>query len=285
MQFHVGPNGKLGLVRQGESRILELRECHLPLLPVNALWPQIRAEEQSDIQRVSIRTDTYDDTMIVFHALESPNLEIEVLAGGSVIWSTPNHWQVLAGEPDLQMQVKERLFRVSPDSFFQVNTSLIPVLIEQVIEQTQIEPGQLAFDLYAGVGLFSLFLAERGARVIAAESSPSACADFEVNLDPYAGIELYESNVEAALVSIEAQPDVILVDPPRAGLGREIVDLILTKRPGRLVYVSCDPATMARDSRLLAAGGMQLEQVLPVDLFPQTYHIETISSWSLPGRE
>ncbi|MFN2147400.1 MAG: class I SAM-dependent RNA methyltransferase [Anaerolineales bacterium] len=279
MQFHIGDTGKLGLVRQGGAAVIELRECHLPLAPVNELWPLIRVEEQDSLQRVSVRTDALDDTMIVFHARQDPAQDIEVLAGCSVIWSTPSGWQVLAGDSTLQMEVLDRSFRVSPASFFQVNTSLVTELVTRVMDCAQAEPGQLVLDLYAGVGLFSLFFAERGSRVIAVESSPSACADFEVNLDPYAGIELYEATAEAALAAIESHPDLILVDPPRAGLGREVIDLILAKQPARLVYVSCDPATMARDSRRLAAGGMQLEQVQPIDLFPQTYHIETVSSW------
>jgi 23S rRNA (uracil1939-C5)-methyltransferase len=280
MQFHINPNGSLGLVQQDGPKVLPLSECHLPLPAVDQLWSLIRVEEQDEIGRISVRTDTQDETMIVFHAQESPTQEIEVLAGTSVAWSTPGSWQVLAGEPALEMQVLGERFQVSPDAFFQVNTALVPELVRRVLQAARVSPGQLTFDLYAGVGLFSLFLAKNGARVIAVESSPAACADFEVNLYPYSDIELYESQVDAALPAIVASPDLILVDPPRAGLGREVVEMILEKQPARLVYVSCDPATMARDSRLFAAGGLQLEQVQPIDLFPQTYHIETISTWS-----
>ena len=280
MQFHIGPEGKLGLVHQDGSKVLELRECHLPLPAVDELWHLIRVEEKLDIERVSVRADTQDETMIIFQAQESPSQEVEVLAGTSVAWSTPASWQVLAGEPALEMRVLGEMLRVSPDAFFQVNTALTSELVRQVLQAARIAPGQLAFDLYAGVGLFSLFLAKNGARVMAVESSPAACADFEVNLDPYPDIELYESQVDIALPAISAAPDLVIVDPPRAGLGREVVEMILEKHPARLVYVSCDPATLARDSRLLAGAGMLLEQVLPIDLFPQTYHIETISTWS-----
>jgi 23S rRNA (uracil1939-C5)-methyltransferase len=280
MQFHPGPNGKLGLIRQGGSEVLELQECHLPAPPVNELWPLVQIEEQDDIQRVSVRTDSEGETMVVFQALESPLTEIEVLAGASVVWSTPAGWQVLAGDPALRMEVLGKRFQVSPDAFFQVNPALLPALVQLVVDAVRIEPGQLVLDLYAGVGLFSLFLAEQGAKVIAVESSPQACIDFEVNLDPYPDIELYEAQVEPALSAIESWPEVIVADPPRAGLGREVVDLILAKSPARLVYVSCDPATMARDSKQLAAAGMQLEHIRPIDLFPQTYHIETVSTWS-----
>jgi len=280
MQFHVAASGKLGLIRQGGGPVLELLECHLPQPAISALWPLVEVQERLDIERVNVRSDSHGGTMIIFHAGEDASQEVEILGGSSVIWSTPSAWRVLGGEPQLEMEVLERTFRVSPDAFFQVNSSLVPTLVEQVLAAARVQPGQLALDLFAGVGLFSLFLAERGARVVAVESSPAAAADFELNLDPYPAIELYESPVDAALPAITDRPDVVVADPPRAGLGHEVVDLLLERRPGRLVYVSCDPATMARDSQRLAEGGMRLEQVQPIDLFPQTYHIESISSWS-----
>jgi 23S rRNA (uracil1939-C5)-methyltransferase len=137
----------------------------------------------------------------------------------------------------------------------------------------------VAYDLYAGVGLFSLFLARAGARVIAVEQSPAACADFAVNLDACEDVSLYEAEVEQALPAIPEAPDLALVDPPRAGLGRAALEALLARAPRRLAYVSCDPATLARDGRRLAEAGYSLEALTLFDLFPQTYHIETLSLW------
>lgn len=115
--------------------------------------------------------------------------------------------------------------------------------------------------------------------MVAVEESPWACADFVENLDEFSDIELYEATVEIAMSSIRSQPDAVLVDPPRAGLSREALKLLINMAPPRLVYVSCDTATLARDGQRLAKAGYHLERCTPIDLFPQTYHIETLSVW------
>ncbi|MCE7920530.1 MAG: class I SAM-dependent RNA methyltransferase, partial [Chloroflexi bacterium CFX1] len=135
-------------------------------------------------------------------------------------------------------------------------------------------------DLYCGAGLFSKFLADKFAKVIGVESSPSACEDFAVNLDEFDNVELYQGAVEEiipALVGRIANPTYIIADPPRAGIDKRALDAILQINPQIIAYVSCDPSTLARDAARLIQGGYALKQVAPFDLFPQTYHIESIS--------
>jgi 23S rRNA (uracil1939-C5)-methyltransferase len=115
--------------------------------------------------------------------------------------------------------------------------------------------------------------------LFAVEESSSACADFEVNLEAFVEISLYEASVGAALPAIDVNADIVLVDPPRSGLSRAALDAILKHLPERLAYLSCDLGTLARDAKRLQAGGYELERVKPIDLFPQTFHIETLSSW------
>jgi 23S rRNA (uracil1939-C5)-methyltransferase len=149
------------------------------------------------------------------------------------------------------------------------------------LDALDLEPGQTVLDLYAGVGLFSAFIAELEARVIAVEQSAWATKDFVINLDEFNSVELYEAAVEIVLPSLRIQPDRILIDPPRAGLGPDVTEEIIRLSPTRLVYVSCDPTTLARDGKTLMEGGYTLKSVLPIDLFPQTFHIETISIWQM----
>ncbi len=132
-------------------------------------------------------------------------------------------------------------------------------------------------DVYCGIGLFSAFLAPKCKRLIGIESSPSACDDFTVNLDEFDNVELYEDLAENVLPALKVEPDIILVDPPRAGVEKEALDAIVKINPKIIVYVSCDPSTLARDARRLMDGGYKLLDVTPFDLFPQTYHIESIS--------
>jgi len=132
----------------------------------------------------------------------------------------------------------------------------------------------------AGVGLFSRFAAERGAHVLAVEQSASACEDFAFNLDDLESVSLYQAGVEQALPALLPHPDAVIVDPPRAGLGREVISALVAHAPAHLVYVSCDPSTLARDGRLLADAGFAMQNVTPLDLFPQTFHIESVSTWT-----
>lgn len=156
---------------------------------------------------------------------------------------------------------------------------MIPTLLDTTLGMLEPQAGALYYDLYAGVGLFSRLLAHQGARVTAVEQSPWAAEDFTVNLDLYPSIELYQASVEQALPALAAEPAGVILDPPRQGLGRQVVQQLARLAPARLVYVSCDPATMARDARLLSEHGFSLQRVVPLDMFPQTYHVETVSLW------
>jgi 23S rRNA (uracil1939-C5)-methyltransferase len=115
--------------------------------------------------------------------------------------------------------------------------------------------------------------------VVGIESSPSACDDYVVNLDEFKDIALYEGSVGEILPALESVPDIIILDPPRAGLDRLAMDGLLALKPEIITYISCDPATLSRDAHRLVIGGYQLTQITPFDLFPQTYHIESISFW------
>jgi 23S rRNA (uracil1939-C5)-methyltransferase len=132
-------------------------------------------------------------------------------------------------------------------------------------------------DACCGVGLFSAFLAPRCTRLISIESSTAACADFAANLDEFENVELYEGLAERTLPALDVTPDIVLVDPPRAGVGKAALDAIVRMAPEKILYVSCDPATLARDAGRLIRSGYGLARVTPFDMFPQTYHIESIS--------
>ena len=135
-------------------------------------------------------------------------------------------------------------------------------------------------DLYCGVGLFSAFFAPKCGRVIGVEASPSACEDFTANLDEFDNVELYEGTAEEVLPGLVGQIanlSHVIVDPPRAGIERHALDAIVQLNPQKIAYVSCDPSTLARDAARLIAGGYKLKEVTPFDLFPQTYHIESVS--------
>ncbi|MDE0109857.1 MAG: class I SAM-dependent RNA methyltransferase [Bryobacterales bacterium] len=175
----------------------------------------------------------------------------------------------------LDYRCGEDSFQVSGRSFFQVNRFLAHRLAELAIGTVE---GRLAIDLYAGVGLFTLPLARRFREVVAVDSAPSAMRDLRFNARRAGcSVRAVHLDVDVFLDGFSGQPDLIVADPPRTGLGAPVVSQIVRLCPPRLHLVSCDPATLARDLKLLLAAGYALLELQMVDLFPQTYHIETVA--------
>jgi 23S rRNA (uracil1939-C5)-methyltransferase len=165
-------------------------------------------------------------------------------------------------------------YRVDQGAFFQVNRWLIDALVNHVAQN---QSGKLAWDLFAGVGLFARRLTASFERVVAVESAPASRSALIHNLRSTSG-EALDSDTLQFLRSApqDESPDLIVVDPPRTGLGAEIVTFLAAIAAPALVYVSCDPATLARDLRALIASGYAIEAITLADLFPQTFHLETI---------
>jgi 23S rRNA (uracil1939-C5)-methyltransferase len=280
VQFHLTPEGQLGYHRARSEEVFAISECHLPEEPLNTLWPQLDIEPIPGLSCVRLRLGDEDDILLAFESEEPalPEFSVEDLPI-AVAHISPAGTQVLAGSDHIFITVLGRPFRVSAASFFQVNTPMAAAMVEHVLDHLVLDRSDTVLDVYAGVGLFSAFLAERAGELIAIESSPEASEDFEANLAEFENVSLYQAPAEDVLPALEIQPQAILVDPPRAGLDRRALDAIVAMAPETLVYASCDPATLARDARRLVEGGYRLEQVTPFDLFPQTYHIESISFW------
>ena len=276
VQFHVTRDGRLGFIAAGtHNAVMPISECHLPETALNELWPQLELEAGTPLERVSLRAG--DELMLVLES-QTPELpEMQIEAGLSVVHLSEDDVVVLSGDDHVIMQVLERPFRVSAGSFFQVNTAMAAKMVEHLLANLRVLSSTTLLDVYCGAGLFSAFFAPNVKQVIGIEISPSACQDFVANLDEFENVELYEAPAEAVLANIDVQPDVVIVDPPRAGLDKEVLDALVRLAPKTLAYVSCDPSTLARDAGRLIMGGYRLMEVAPFDLFPQTYHIESIS--------
>jgi 23S rRNA (uracil1939-C5)-methyltransferase len=169
----------------------------------------------------------------------------------------------------------EGRFRVSSNSFFQVNRFLIDRLVEVAIDGAE---GDTALDLYAGVGLLSLPLARKFREVTAVESGAGAVRDLQFNAERngLANVRALPKTAEEYLLALETAPDLVVLDPPRTGLGKTVVKRLGELRARQVTIVACDPATLARDLAGLVATGYRVEKMTLVDLFPQTYHLETV---------
>jgi 23S rRNA (uracil1939-C5)-methyltransferase len=280
IQFHLSQEGWLGFEAARSNRVVPIRECHLPVDSIGTVWPQLQIEPVPGLGRVALRAGA-DETQLILESSDPQALEFSVEELPiSAVHLGPGGCLVLAGSEAVVFEVCERLFQVSAGSFFQVNTSQAEAMVKHLLASLPLTPQSTVLDVYCGVGLFSAFLAQKAGQVIGIEASESACQDFTVNLDEFENVSLYQARAEETLTSLNFNPDVIVVDPPRAGLGRTALDGLLAQRAGLVAYVSCDPSTLARDARRLAEAGYRLVQVTPFDLFPQTYHIESISLWS-----
>jgi 23S rRNA (uracil1939-C5)-methyltransferase len=194
--------------------------------------------------------------------------------------AAPTEILVEVGVGSLSYQTLRAAYRVSAGSFFQTNRHLTDELVEIVTEG---QSGQLAVDFYAGVGLFSTVLGGDFRHVVSVESSQTSFSDLTYNLPTNAKAvgattEQYLADAKRALVQkgLGDKPDLVVVDPPRSGLGESVARSMANLGAPRITYVSCDPATLARDLVPLLASGYRVERVHLVDLFPQTYHLESV---------
>jgi 23S rRNA (uracil1939-C5)-methyltransferase len=169
-------------------------------------------------------------------------------------------------------------YRVGYGSFFQVNRFLTKALVNAVVGDAR---GASALDLYSGVGFFSIPLARVFEKVTAVESGVGAARDLEFNAKR-AGvtIDAHSENVDLFLRALDRAPDLVIADPPRTGLGKQVVRHLAELKPKEIVVVACDPATLARDAQGLLAAGYALDRLTLIDLFPQTYHIETVARFT-----
>lgn len=189
--------------------------------------------------------------------------------------------EVFKGNDHIFEEMEGLRFKVGPKSFYQTNSAQAYELYKVARDFADLRPGDVLYDLYTGTGTIANFCAARCARVVGVEYVPEAIADAKVNSE-LNGIEntvFYAGDMKAVLddgfVAANGRPDVIILDPPRAGVDEPVIEVILRAAPERIVYVSCNPATQARDLQLMDAA-YRVEAVQPVDMFPHTHHVENV---------
>ena len=280
VQFHLTAEGKIGFINSKGNSALPIEECHLPETSIDSFWHELQFESNKDVQRVSVRAGQDEEIMLVLESENPETPELEIEADVSVVHLFDENPVVLAGQDHLTTKVMEKIFHISAASFFQVNTKMAEKLVEHLLAKLSVTSSSTLLDVYCGVGLFSRFFASKCRQIIGIELSESACEDFAFNLDEFDNVELYEGPAEEILPALTGRLDsstFMIVDPPRAGIEKHALDAIISIKPQIIAYVSCDPSTLARDAARLIYGGYRLVEVTPFDLFPQTYHIESIS--------
>jgi 23S rRNA (uracil1939-C5)-methyltransferase len=257
VQLHID-GGNVGYFGQGSRHLCAIDHCPIAAPMLNSTIAKLK-EMLSGFQSVTTAIELFTN-----------ETEVQV----NVVDRVPRQALGMLATLGVTTPIEYEGFRVSRNSFFQVNRFLIDRLVESAVADAQ---GGWAVDLYAGVGLFSVKLAERFAKVTAVESSGSGFRDLEHNIAQRGlSVAAENRNVEDYLAGLEETPDFILADPPRAGLGKLVVKELARIRAPRLTIVSCDPATLARDLQGLIAENYRIEKITLVDLFPQTFHLETV---------
>jgi 23S rRNA (uracil1939-C5)-methyltransferase len=186
----------------------------------------------------------------------------------------------LAGQPYLREIFAGLELQLRPDTFFQVNTEAAEALLEQIAKHLDLQGNEVLIDAYCGIGTFTLPLAQRVQRAIGIEQHPASVEQAQLNaqINGIANVSFTTGAVETVLPQIGIAPDIVLLDPPRKGCDRQVIETLLKIQAPQLAYISCQPATLARDLKLLCqSGSYRLTVVQPADFFPQTAHVECVA--------
>ncbi len=261
--FYVDADGRLGFVSRDNRTVTPIDECHIIRPELLDWFESLKDEQFTPGERVRLQIGTTGERLMA-------------RSGGAS--AEPDDEAPLQSAERVHYVIKGRTFQVTGGSFFQVNQP--KTLVDLVLDRLALAGTERLLDLYSGVGLFTAFLAERARFVTAVEIYAPAVRDAEANLAGFTNVDLRVGAIEAALARRKGDSsrlDAAVVDPPRAGIKPKALEALLARAPGKIVYVSCDPATLARDAKALVAAGYRLIDVQPVDLFPQTYHVESVA--------
>ncbi|HUS71347.1 MAG TPA: 23S rRNA (uracil(1939)-C(5))-methyltransferase RlmD [Anaerolineae bacterium] len=278
VQLHLDEDGRPGFLDADRHIVVPIEECHTmhPLL-----WDLFSSLEIDfpDLERVSLRAGTSTgEQMVILETTGdvAPGVELDLPI--SCVLLLPDGTPVTyVGESYVTETVSDRSLRISATSFFQVNTSQVEQLLTAVTRCASPQGNEVLLDLYCGVGTFGLSLSDKVSKVIGIDSSDSAIEDARFNSQGTTNVRFLQGAVEELLPSLEESIDLAIVDPPRQGLSKSALAALVAHTPPKVIYVSCDPATLARDIDRMVQSGYELLEVQPVDMFPQTYHVETVA--------
>ena len=311
-QFPVSPQGQAGFYRARSHQVVPAADCRLQSSQANAAASAVEAylrdfhvaaydeaSRQGLLRHIYVRTNRAGQTLVCL-AVNGSALPREDALVDRIRAACPetagvllnintrdtnvilgDEYRTLWGEDTLTDTLCGLQFRLSVPSFYQVNRTQAERLYGKAVEFAGLSGQETVLDLYCGAGTITLTMAGHAAKVIGAEIVPEAIENAQVNaqLNGIGNAEFFLGDAGCIAMRLAAErmrPDVVVVDPPRKGLGEEVVPIIASMEPGQVVYVSCDPGTLARDVKRFAGVGYQAERAAAVDMFPKTRHVETV---------
>ena len=261
-RFTIGEGGSLGFVNRETRQHVTVDNCLLMDPGVNDVLRELQGH-CAETTQLSVRYGVNTGDYLVQPTLKEAKVP------------------VATGQKRYVETVHDRSFHIASPSFFQVNIRQLEAMVDLVKNGLKLSGDETLVDAYAGVGTFALLLAPYAGRIIAIEDSPAAVEDARTNADGLPNVEFLLGRTEQVLPELEASPDGVILDPSRKGCHPSALKALAELKPRRVVYVSCDPATLARDLKILCRDVFFLESVTPVDMFPQTHHVECIAVLTL----
>ena len=267
-RFTINREGALGFVNRETRQFLRIEKCLLMHDGVNTLLEGLQ-DRCGETTQLSIRAGKYSGDYLIQPYLVHPDIKIPT------------------GQKRYTESVDGRNFDVSSPSFFQVNVDQAAAAANLVRDRLHLTPDDVLLDAYTGVGTFAILLAPSVKQVIAVEESSAAVADAKQNAGELQNLDFILGRTEDVLRNLPVKPDVVVLDPPRSGCQPRALESLIELAPSRVAYISCDAETLGRDLKILCQGGYRLDEVAPLDMFPQTHHVECVAflSWDESSRE
>ncbi|MBS0615664.1 MAG: 23S rRNA (uracil(1939)-C(5))-methyltransferase RlmD [Verrucomicrobia bacterium] len=292
IQLPVSPRGKLGLYAKDSHNLVEIERCYIHCDLGEKVFQALQPLITTDLRHVLIKTAVHTNQVLVILVTSSSQLLTSL--GEQILKLVPEikgivqniqpdptntilskNFHLLAGQNYIEETLCGLTFKVSPASFFQVNPPQAERLYQKALEFAALNGAETVLDAYCGVGTLTLLLAQKAGHVIGVEYASVAIEDAKENARRN---NIHNVTFHAmAAEKLDVPPlDVAVLNPPRKGCDKDFLLRLANLKPKRIIYISCDPATLARDLRILCDNGYRVEQVQPFDMFPQTAHVETV---------
>ena len=251
-------SGALGFTHRERRRFVRIDRCLLMHESINDILAKLQ-DRSGETSQLAIRCSPETGDYLVQPTLKNTDVAIPT------------------GQKTYRESVADQEFQVASPSFFQVNVWQAARLAELLRDALELTGNEIVVDAYAGVGTFAVLLAPYARRIIAVEESTAAIADATKNACGHPNVELVTGKVEEVLPNLDVAPDAVILDPSRSGCQPAVLETLLARRPHRIAYVSCNPESLARDLRTLSRG-YRFHSIQPVDMFPQTHHVECVAT-------
>lgn len=272
-------NNTLGYYKDSSNELVPITKCMLCSNKINEIIDILNSIELKNIEEVLIRSNYKDESLV---CLNGSNIDksyyLNTLSKiDNIVMIDNNNKEIIKGNDYVIDMIDDMLFKVSVDSFFQVNYYQVKNLYKEVLDKADLKGNENVLDLFCGTGTIGLFLSKKAKHVYGIEINKSAVkdADYNKELNKVNNIEFICNDVNKIKNDFK-DIDLIVLDPPRSGLGENAIKTVLDINPKKIIYVSCDPVTLARDLNVLKEN-FNINEVTPFDMFPNTYHCESIT--------